>query len=96
MARSAWTVVQHSGFGYNGDPCFSAGLETRRCLPCDQVIVTKVGGLLFDSPGAAEDFTEKAMYPPGAEGLIPAAAGTFSDKTVDQLRIYIPVRAVVG
>jgi hypothetical protein len=38
----------------------------------------------------------RVAYPDGYEGLIPRAAGSFSDRTIDQLRIYIPVRQVLG
>lgn len=68
--------------------------------------VENAGGVLFNSYKEAEDFCEHAMYPPGSEplnapfmaSLIPNAQGHFSPHTIDNLRIYIPVREtrVVG
>lgn len=91
------TIVQHSGFGYGANPQFEAGVETRILhTKKEENLVTKVGGLLFDSYAKAEDFCEEAMYGSGNDGLIPEVKGTFSDKEIDGLRIYIPVREVVG
>jgi hypothetical protein len=42
------------------------------------------------------EFEHRAPYPDGYEGLIPRAAGSFSDGTIDGLRIYVPVRRVLG
>lgn len=92
-----WTVVQHSGFGYNGDPTFARGLESRRVTTkAESTRVERVGGLLFDSYGKAEDFCDTAAYPEGYVGLTPCARASFADATVDGLRIYVPVREVVG
>ena len=100
-----YTVVQHSGFGYGSDPQFQHGLESRSVLTkAERERVTKAGGLLFDTYTEAEDFAADAMYgtfkdDPGNTrtfDLTPRAKGTFSDKKVDGLRIYIPVREVTG
>lgn len=101
MSNERWTVVQHSGYGYSDNPQFQQGLETRECGAKEAAKVEKVGGILFDSYGDAEDFAMKAMYPDGDDaplslGILPNAQGTFSDQTVDGLRIYVPVRKVVG
>jgi hypothetical protein len=92
-----WVIVQHSGFGYTGDPQFEKGLEVREVSTMkDRRLVERVGGLVFDDWKRADDFTEEATYDPDHTGLIPNAKGTFSDKEIDGLRIYIPVRTVVG
>jgi hypothetical protein len=94
---AVWTVVQHSGYGYNHDPDFQQGLETRHVeTRPEQDRIAKAGGLMFDSYTDAEDFADAAMYPPGYQGLMPRAAGTFSNLQIDGLAIYIPVREVVG
>lgn len=96
---SKWVVVQHSGMGYRGDETFARMLETRMVSGKKiEMKVTKAGGILFDSYGEAEDFAEAAMYPPDNDNgsLIGKAQGTFSNEEIDGLRIYIPVRKVVG
>ncbi len=91
------TVVQHSGFGYNGDPIFSQGLETRQITTVAEARkVEKAGGILFDSYEEAERFADKAMYPADNRGMVPTARGTFSAVEIDGLALYIPVREVVG
>ena len=100
--RRAWTVVQHSGYGYGGDPQFERGLEVRELgvhgEPFARELgrVKTAGGLVFDSMADATGFEHRAPYPDGYEGLIPRAAGSFSDRTIDGLRIYVPVRQAVG
>jgi hypothetical protein len=90
-----WTVVQHSGFGYSGDPVFESGLEERRVgTKAEQARVERAGGVLFDDYSQAEDFAMEAMYPADTVGLAPSARGSFSEKTIDGLRIYVPVRQV--
>lgn len=101
MARSTvdmkWTVVQHSGFGYAHDRQFEHAVESRNvATKKEQEMVLKVGGLLFDTYGQAEDFCEEANYPADHVGLIPDVQGTFADKDVDGLKVYIPVRLAVG
>lgn len=89
-----WTVVQHSGYGYGGDATFMRGLETRTVDNVkDRNTVTKAGGLLFDSYSHAEDWVEAEMYrgqPTDLEHMVPQALGTFADKSVDGLAIYVP------
>jgi hypothetical protein len=100
VSKSAdkWTVVQHSAMAAKGDATFARGLESSLVTTAaDRTRVEQAGGLLFDSYGEAEDFCDTAMYPnPDYLGLVPQAAGTFSDLTVDGLKIYIPVREVLG
>lgn len=96
-AKLEWTVVQHSAYGYNDDTGFRRGLESRRIQnKTERNLITAVGGLIFDDYIAAENFAHGAMYPLGVMGLTPAAQGKFSPKKIDGLRIYIPVRQVVG
>ena len=88
-----WTVVQHSGFGYKGDTTFAKALESRMAQrKVDQKKILRVGGVLFDSYKEAEDFCDTAA----GDGPVPAVKGTFSDKMIDGLAIYIPLRQVLG
>lgn len=97
MGKHGWTVVQHSGFGYAGNPQFEAGLESRQIESERQrQKIEKIGGLIFSDYGKAEDFCMDAMYPDTSGGITPNARGTFSKEKVDGLAIYIPVRTVVG
>ena len=92
-----YTVVQHSAYGYKKDGRFSRGLEPTMLHDAeDKKLVERVGGLVFPTYGEADDFCMKAMYPVGAQGLIPQAKGTFSESKVNGLAVYVPVRQVVG
>ena len=95
-ADGRWTVVQHSGFNGGERPQFEKGLEPKRVTAPQARKVEAVGGLVFGSYGEADDFADKAMYPPGVDGLIPRAQGTFGSLHIDGLPIYLPVRTVVG
>jgi hypothetical protein len=89
-----WTVVQHSGYGYKGNPQFQQAVETRQLHTIGELRrVEQSGGVVFDSYLLAEEFAERANYPADYKGIIPDARGTFSSQTIDQLRIYKPLRA---
>ena len=72
--RRAWTVVQHSGYGYGGDPQFERGLEVRELgvhgEPFARELgrVKTAGGLVFDSMADATGFEHRARSPDGYEG----------------------------
>jgi hypothetical protein len=88
-----WTIVQHSGYGYKGNPQFKQAVETRKLDTVGQVrLVERVGGVVFDSYLEAESFAERANYPADYTGIVPDARGTFSKLMIDNLRIYKPVR----
>lgn len=92
MTATMYAPVQHSGYGYGNDPDFAHGLETRTVsTAAQQDAVRRAGGVLFDSYVASERYCDEEMYPPGVEGLIPRAPGTFSDTKIDTLRVYVPV-----
>lgn len=91
-----YTLVQHSGFGYSGDPTFEQGLESRVVTPAQAKRVSAAWGVLFPSYAEAEAAAESWQYPLGYEGLVPAARGTFAALKIDGLSVYQPVRAVVG
>lgn len=91
LKTDKWTLVQHSGFGYSGHPQFERGLEERHVETTAQAErVAKAGGMLFDDYIDASEIAEELMYPPGTLGLIPNAEGTFSDKKIGGLKIFIP------
>jgi len=92
-----WTIVQHSGYGYAGKDGFRHAVETRAVRTLgEKERVEKAGGLLFASYREADAFSEAANYPEGAESFYTAAKGTFSDKEIDELKIYLPVRTATG
>lgn len=93
-----WTVVQHSGYGYGLNPQFRAGLEVRQVSTRTIArAIEKLGGVLFDSWSAADDFAEMEMYSTvEGNGLIPAAPGKFASLKVDELAVYIPAKVGVG
>lgn len=99
-AISYHTVVQHSGYGYNGDGTFRKGLESRSITTAaarDRVL--HAGGVLFDTYTQAEDYCMEEMYrtaPPGAFTLVPEAPGVFSTREVDGLCIYVPNERPAG
>lgn len=92
-----YTVVQHSAYGYKNDLRFKQGLQPASLESVKQMhLVRSAGGVTFDTYKEADDFCDKAMYPPGVSGLNPQARGTFAQVTVDQLKVYVPIRQVVG
>jgi hypothetical protein len=91
--QDKWTVVQHSGFGYKGNPQFERAVEVRQIHNQGELrLVERVGGMILDSYMEAEAFAERANYTPSNNSIIPNARGTFSKLMLDDLRIYIPVR----
>lgn len=97
MAKYGYTLVQHSAFGYAGKSGFYHAVETRSIDTArDRDLIHRVGGVLMENGYEIDQLEERVNYPEGTEGLYPKARGTFSDKTIDGLRIYIPVTAVVG
>ena len=92
-----YTVVQHSAYGYKADIRFKQGLQPITLNNArERANVISRGGVVFDTYKEADDFCDKAMYPEGTEGLNPAAKGTFAALEVDGLKLYLPVRVVVG
>lgn len=98
MSPGKWTLVQHSGFGYGGNPQFSKAVESRPVRTAgEERLVTQAGGILLGSYTEAEELAFSVNYPDeDYAGLIPDARGAFSDRKVDGLRVYIPVRQVTG
>ena len=104
LMQEKWTLVQHSGFGYEEKPGWDKAVETRQITTAEELKrVESVGGLIFDSYGEADKQMYASNYPQGVEIegkdfrlTYPEVLGTFSDKELDGLRIYIPMRAVIG
>ncbi len=94
MATRKYAIVQHSGFGYGGNPQFEQGLEVRSVTrKADQTKVEKLGGKLFDNYVQADEYADAEPYPAHYGGLIPKAPGRFADFEVDGLRVYLPKEA---
>jgi hypothetical protein len=88
----AWTLVQHSGVETGHDE-FAHGTEVRRIINRTEYnLVKKVGGLLFESYGAAIVASDEENYPHGHAGWLPRVPGLFSADTIDGSRIYLPGR----
>lgn len=94
--KTRWTLVQHSAAGYKGDPQFAKGLEVREVeFRVDQRKVEEAGGVLFDTYIEASDAADDWPYVDN-DSLIPNAQGEFAQQEIDGLRIYIPVRKILG
>lgn len=94
-----WTLVQHSAYGYQEKPGWEKAVETRRITTeAELKRVQEAGGMVFDSYNEADDQEYKSNYPQGAGDTLtyPEVKGTFSDKELDGLRIYVPIRQVIG
>lgn len=93
MPRDAYTVVQHSGFGYAGNPQFQQAVEERALTTPSQIKrVEAVGGVVVEGYVAASELAEKWNYPPKVRGIVPdcSTLGTFSKKKIDGLAIFVP------
>lgn len=92
--RFAFTVVQHSAFGYKHDEAFLRGLEVRALhTKAQQKRVLDAGGIIFSDFNDACEYTYSETYPEDYDGLLPCALGKFSDRKIDGLRIYVPGEA---
>ena len=89
-----YTLVQHSGVT-TGHAEFTHGLESRRiATQAERQLIERAGGVVFDTYQQAEAYAEAEQYPPGHDGLIPAAPGHFSKYGFDDSPpFYIPVPA---
>jgi hypothetical protein len=90
-----WTLVQHSAFGYQKKPGWDKGVEMCQIMFERELLdVTNEGGMIFESYEDADDAEMKENYPEGTGKSImyPCVNGTFSDKMIDGLRIYIPAK----
>lgn len=91
----SYAIVQHSGV-LSGHLEFEHAVEATPVTKAEEKAVERVGGIIVQDYVSAEDLCMRINYPAECEGLVPRAAGTFSNKSVGGLRIYIPVREVVG
>jgi hypothetical protein len=85
--NNKYTLVQHSGYGYGGKPAFSRALEQRHVPDArTEREILKRGGFI----GTYEECDEIV------DKVFLNAKGEFSDYMIDDLRLYIPVREIVG
>lgn len=106
LAESKWTLVQHSAFGYQEKPGWDLAVETHSITTeAELKRVQSVGGFVFDSYSEADDQEMASNYPEGVAQAgtgkdfvltYPEVQGTFSDKDLDGLKIYIPARQIIG
>ena len=91
MGEFGYTLVEHSGSAWGGDPTFARGVEVVGVVTKQQQLrVIEAGGMIFDKWIDADDFSMAVMYPNDGLGLIPKARGTFGP-LVSNLRLYIPL-----
>lgn len=92
MSTGKYTVVQHSAYGYAGNPQFKYALEERSIDKKGEKRVVDAGGVVCKGYMEASNLCEKWMYPPEVLGIVPdcRSVGTFSKKKVDGLAIFIP------
>lgn len=98
MARlkvERWTLVQHSAYGYQEKPGWEKAVETKMISTGKELVdVTNEGGLVLESYNEADEREMQENYPDlaGAALTYPRVKGTFSNKTLDGLRIYVPAK----
>ncbi len=85
-----YTMVQHSAAAYRDDETFRNAVEMKEISLTDGKLVLKVGGLLYGSYSEAQAKEDAINYPPGVDGIVPKVRGTFSVKTLDGQKIYLP------
>lgn len=89
--KRAWTLVQHSGFGYGNNPQFERAVEEKQINGALEIRrVAKAGGVIITAYKEAHELAEAENYPPGVQGIVPCAQGEFSPICVEALRIYKP------
>ena len=83
-----WTIVQHSRCGYGGDKTFHNFLEERIIMNQKELDkVKKSGGLILEDYATADAWTTA----PHARHK-----GVFSRSKIDGLKIYVPLKIMVG
>lgn len=86
-----YTLVQHSGYGYDEKPGFKQAVEERTIENKRTYnAIKRRGGLLLVGYSDAYGKAEEENYPSNIKGIYPRAKGSFSDYKVDGLRLYIP------
>lgn len=87
--RTKYALVQHSGVT-TGHAEFTHAVEQAAVTDAEAAQIEAAGGLVYDTYGDAEMACEETNYPPGVNGLVPAAKGTFSSTLkVNGLPVYI-------
>lgn len=92
-----WTIVQHSKYQDGVNPAYAKSLEVRE-IPAGGVDrVKQADGVVFEDYAEAVRRAEVWEAPNSGESFLYGdAAGTFADERVDGLRVYVPVRVIVG
>ena len=88
--KTAYILVQHSGYGYAEDPSFQRAVQHQLILGEKKIEEMRESGVpIYDTYSAASSAEEAVNYPPSVKGLVPRCnpAG-FSRKKIDGLRIY--------
>lgn len=86
-----YTLVQHSGYGFAGDPSFRRAVEEEPVTEVEAEKVRKAGGLLFADYAVASKYAHDINYPPEVGGLVPFVKGSFHPKAkFGGLRMYVP------
>jgi hypothetical protein len=92
-----YTLVQHSGYAYAGNPQFIRAVELRSLNTAAEVRkVEKEGGRIFETYGEASDAEYSENYPQEVQGLTPRVQGNFSSKKIEGQRIYVPKSETVA
>jgi hypothetical protein len=72
-----YTLVRHSAWTENQDPCFEHAVEIRALSAAQAKTVRAKGGVLFDTYSEAAAAEDAANYHPDNKGLIPKVKGKF-------------------
>ena len=83
-----WTIVQHSRCGYGGDQTFKNFLEERIIMSQKELDkVKKSGGLILDNYETVDAWTSAPIH---------RLQGRFSRFKIDRLKIYVPLKIMLG
>lgn len=91
-----YAIVQHSGYAEGARPQFEKAVEHVQVTAAQAKKVRNADGLVVEDWLEGDELADRINYPADYEGLVPSALGTFSDVRIDGLRVYVPVRQVVG
>jgi hypothetical protein len=85
-----YTVARHSAYGEGARPAFARALQPAIIETTEEVaLVTRAGGVLFDSFEAAEAYCQDEQYP--GPLMFPDAPGSFSPTELRGHALYLPV-----
>ena len=83
-----YVLVQHSGWGYGGQPEFARAVESRYLPDEERGAAEALGVTIFQGYAEGSAAEEEENWPEGYEGIIPRVRGWFTSEKMNGLAYY--------